>query len=211
MDSESNYSSENSIEVENLKIPETYSVIEERNHLRLSDKNMPLPLYDDVCPPNYRESVYYPQIKIKILPDTDYDLTDYTIKEEEIKAEKKKREIDALNKEKETEGQIKRFNTQKKFFDDLSKGLFKYNKMLSDYKKTVKDALENETDPIKRDMILDDIYFKSGTSTIDRLEDWKAQTLIYLEPQAENLKKKLCLNYTLMSELISKWIQTKMK
>src|SRR5438132_144328 len=65
----------------------------------------PPPDYRKVCPPTYEESFYYPQVKIKILPDDDYNMDEYKIVEEE---KKKKIEEDKLKKDMLKEENLKK-------------------------------------------------------------------------------------------------------
>jgi hypothetical protein len=46
----------------------------------------PPPDYKKVCPPTYEESSYYPTVEINILPEEEYDMIEFLMKEESKKA-----------------------------------------------------------------------------------------------------------------------------
>jgi hypothetical protein len=196
---------------EEENIPETYSVIEQKNYIQYNNKQWTLPSYEDICPPSYEESLFYPQIKISFLPDTDFDLNDFYDKEDEIITEKKRIEIERKTKEKQAGEQLKRYNKQMKYLDDLSKSLFKYNKILSEHRETILDTVNKMEDFEKKDEIIQDVYFKVANTTLDKLIDWRDQPIPFEDIEAETLKRNIFVNYSNTCDILAKWMMVKSK
>jgi hypothetical protein len=211
MDDSSNLEDVNEYIQDEEVIPETCSVIEQKNHIQYNNKQWTLPSYEDICPPSYEESLFYPQIKISFLPDTDYDLNDFYDKEDEVNTEKKRREIEKKTKEKQAGEQLKRYIKQMQYLDDLSKGLFKYNKVLSEHRETIIDTVNNMEDSLKKDDIIKDVHFKVSTTTLDKVLDWRDQPIAFEEVEAETLKRKIAINYSNTCDILAKWIMVKTK